>query len=111
MIGGQDQDGSETFAIYSFHHDEWKHVGDMPFACSYVDTLLLSGGWLLVVDGSNTQQVLKITVKGKLCCTGIELIRLFSGLATLFSIPSSSKETDQKDADERYGNMIGTYSG
>ena len=57
---------NKTYSIYGLHGDDkkWKHVGDMPFACSRVDTLLLSDGGLLVVDGS-TQQVLRITVQGK----------------------------------------------
>eukprot|EP00731_Ephydatia_muelleri_P012653 Em0006g1547a len=85
-IGGEDQDGSNTSSIYGLHLDEkkWRHVGNLPFACSRVDTLLLSGGGLLMVDG-DTQQVLKITVQG---------------LAKLFPI---GKEADQsqKEADER----------
>ena len=51
-IGGED--GSKiTSAIYALHpvDQKWQHVGDMPFECSYVDTLLLSGGRLLVFDG------------------------------------------------------------
>ena len=104
-IGGKDQDGSKTSSIYGLHLEEkkWRHVGDMPFACSWVDTLLLSGGGLLMVDG-DTRQVLKITVQGKYCCTGIELIKLFSGLAKLFPITPIGKEADQsqKEADERY---------
>ena len=67
-IGGvEDQRGSKkTSSIYGLHGDDkkWKHVGDMPFACSLVDTLLLSDGGLLVVDGY-TKQVLRITVQGK----------------------------------------------
>ena len=77
-IGGADQDGSmKTSSIYGLHLDEkkWRHVGNLPFACSRVDTLLLSGGGLLMVDGY-AQQVLKITVQGKYFCTGIELIIL-----------------------------------
>ena len=72
-IGGDDQDGSKTSSMYGLHLDEkkWRHVGNLPFACSRVDTLLLSGGGLLMVDG-NAQHVLKITVQGKYCCTGIE---------------------------------------
>ncbi|KAL5506638.1 hypothetical protein EMCRGX_G008338 [Ephydatia muelleri] len=57
--GAEDLSGSKkTSSIYGFHGDDkkWKHVGDMPFACSMVDTLLLSDGGLLVVDGC-TQQV------------------------------------------------------
>ncbi|KAL5499456.1 hypothetical protein EMCRGX_G010879 [Ephydatia muelleri] len=103
-IGGHDQDGSKTSSIYGLHLDEkkWRHVGDLPFACSMVDTLLLSGGGLLMVDAV-TQQVLKITVQGKYCCTGIELIKLFSGLAKLFPITPIVQVADksQKEADER----------
>ena len=65
-IGGSEEYGvKKTSAIYAFHHvdQKWQHVGDMPFQCSDVDTLLLSGGGLLVVDG-NSHQVLKITVEG-----------------------------------------------
>ena len=67
-IGGAKEDmlGSEkTSSIYGLHGDDkyWKHVGDMPFACSWVETLLLSDGGLLVVDGYTTQ-VLRITVQG-----------------------------------------------
>eukprot|EP00731_Ephydatia_muelleri_P004065 Em0002g241a len=64
--GAEDWSGSKkTSSIYGLHGDDkkWKHVGDMPFACSRVDTLLLSDGGLLVVDG-DTQQVLRITVQG-----------------------------------------------
>ena len=55
----------KTSAIHAFHHvdQKWQHVGDLPFKCSWVDTLPLSGGRLLVVDG-DSQQVLKITVEG-----------------------------------------------
>eukprot|EP00731_Ephydatia_muelleri_P004052 Em0002g228a len=89
-IGGKDQYGSkQTSSIYGLHGDDktWKHVGDMPFACSRVDTLLLSDGGLLMVDG-NTHQVLKITVQG---------------LAKLFPITLTVKETGKshKEADER----------
>ena len=67
-IGGtEDLSGSKkTSSIYGLHGDDkkWKHVGDMPFACSEVDTLLLSDGGLLVVDGFS-QKVLRITVQGK----------------------------------------------
>ena len=68
-IGGSEEDSwfssEKTSAIYAFHHvdQKWQHVGDMPFKCSYVDSLLLSGGGLLVVDG-DSRQVLKITVEG-----------------------------------------------
>ena len=64
--GAEDSNGSKmTSAIHAFHHvdQKWQHVGDLPFKCSFVDTLLLSGGRLLVVDG-DSQQVLKITVEG-----------------------------------------------
>ena len=50
-IGGAEEDryGSvKTSSIYGLHRDDkkWKHVGDIPFACSSVDTLLLSDGGL-----------------------------------------------------------------
>ena len=64
--GSEDEYSSEkTSAIYAFHHvdQKWQHVGDMPFQCSMVDSLLLSGGGLLVVDGDSCQ-VLEITVEG-----------------------------------------------
>ena len=113
-IGGADQDGSKTSSIYGLHLDEkkWRHVGNLPFACSRVDTLLLSGGGLLMVDGG-TQHVLKITVQGKYCCTGIELIKLFSGLAKLFPITPIGKEADQsqKEAKERYWEYVGLSEG
>ena len=67
-IGGAEDrsESKKTSSIYGLHgvDKKWKHVGDMPFACSMVDTLLLSDGGLLVVDGY-TQQVLRITVQGK----------------------------------------------
>ena len=65
--GAEDQLGSnKTSSIFGLHDvdKKWKHVGDMPFACSRVDTLLLSDGGMLVVDGS-TQNVFRITVQGK----------------------------------------------
>ena len=69
-IGGAEEGllgSKKTSSIYGFHgvDKEWKHVGDMPFACSLVDTLLLSDGGLLMVDGHNTVQVFRITVQGK----------------------------------------------
>ena len=113
-IGGTDQNRSNNSSINGLHLEEkkWRHVGDMPFACSMVDTLLLSGGGLLMVDG-HTQQVLKITVQGKYFCTGIELIKLFSGLAKLFPITPIGKEADQsqKEADERYWECVGLSEG
>ena len=66
-IGGQDgyDSSMKTSAIHAFHHvdQKWQHVGDLPFKCSLVDTLLLSGGKLLMVDG-DSRQVLKISVEG-----------------------------------------------
>ena len=52
----------KTSAIHAFHHynQKWELVTHLPFACYLVDTLLLSGGGLLVVDG-DSQQVWKIT--------------------------------------------------
>ena len=68
-IGGAEEDrrdSKKTSAIHAFHHvdQKWQHVGDLPFKCSLVDTLHLSGGRLLVVDGTSSKQVLKITVEG-----------------------------------------------
>ena len=86
--GAEDQDGSKrTSAIHGLHFNDkkWKHIGDLPFACCWVDTLLLSEGSLLVVDRLS-QQVLKIAVKGKYFCTKIQLIELFQVL--LSSSPS-----------------------
>ena len=71
-IGGQEKDSygsKKTSAIYALHpvDQKWQHVGDMPFKCSFVDTLLLSGRRLLVVDGISQ----KVTVEGKPCkCYG-----------------------------------------
>eukprot|EP00731_Ephydatia_muelleri_P004081 Em0002g257a len=88
--GAEDQLGSnKTSSIFGLHDvdKKWKHVGDMPFACSRVDTLLLSDGGMLVVDGS-TQNVFRITVQG---------------LAKLFPVTPTVKETEknQNEADER----------
>ena len=112
--GAEDRDGSKrTSAIHGLHGDDkkWKHIGDLPFACCWVDTLLLSERSLLVVDRLS-QQVLKIAVKGKYFCTTIELIGLFSGLTKLFPITSNVKVADksQKEAHERfiYGDNVGT---
>ena len=58
-IGGQEEDSygsKKTSAIYALHSvdQKWQHVGDMPFECCYVDTLLLSGGRLMgEVNGSH----------------------------------------------------------
>ena len=69
-IGGTEdkEESKQTSAIYAFHpvDQKWQQVGDMPFKCSYVDTLLLSGGRLLVVDGYS-QRVLRVTAEGKPC--------------------------------------------
>ena len=68
--GAEDWDGSKkTSAIYAFRHDTdqtWMHIGDLPFKCSWVETVLLSEGGLLMVDGCS-QQVLKIAVEGTCC--------------------------------------------
>ena len=110
-IGGQYGSRKKTSFIYGLHLEEkkWIHIGDLPFVCYMVDTLLLSGGGLLMVDGY-TQQVLKITLQGKYFCTEIELIGLFSGLAKLFPITPIGKEADksQKEADKRYWEYVGT---
>ena len=64
-IGGDDG-SKKTSAIYALHpvDQKWQHVGDMPFECSFVETVLLSGGRFLVVDG-DSQMVLRVTVEGK----------------------------------------------
>ena len=67
--GAEDLVGSKkkTSAIYALHpvDQKWQHVGDMPFECSLIDTLLLSGGRMLVVDGNSSKRVLRVTVEGK----------------------------------------------
>ena len=68
-IGGSD--GSKRIsAIFALHpvNQKWQHVAEMPFECSYVDTVLLSGGRLLVVDG-DTQKVTVLDVEGKVILT------------------------------------------
>ena len=70
-IGGNNDKSKDTSAIcaYDSVNQKWQlTTGEMPFKCSYVDSLLLSDGRLLVVDGIS-QRVLKITAKGiKSCC-------------------------------------------
>ena len=89
----------KTSAIYAFHpvHQKWQHVGDMPFDCSHVDTLLLSGGRLLVVDG-DSQRVLRVTVEGKTMQVlwSVLLTSLFSGLAMVFPSPLNTVKTDDR---------------
>lgn len=68
-IGGSD--GSKRIsAIFALHpvNQKWQHVAEMPFECSYVDTVLLSGGRLLVVDG-DTQKVTVLDVEGRVILT------------------------------------------
>ena len=94
--GSEDSDGSKkTSAIYAFLHvdQKWQHVGDMPFQCTRVDSLLLSGGGLLVVDVSS-RHVLEITVEGYSYFSRTVLTRVFSGLAKLFT--PSLKEADER---------------
>ena len=68
-VGGtEDRDGSKkTSEIYAFRDADqnWQHVGDMPFKCSWVDTLLLSGSGALVVDMCGTHEALEISSEGK----------------------------------------------
>ena len=69
--GNQRAEGHEkTSAIHAFHpvNKKWMHIGNLPFACSYVDTLLLSNGGLLVVDG-DSQKVVTVIAKGKMSKT------------------------------------------
>eukprot|EP00731_Ephydatia_muelleri_P021692 Em0014g283a len=66
--GGESIIGTnKTSAIYAFHSGDrkWVHVGDMPFQCDMVDTLL-SGGGLLCVDGVS-QQVFKMEGLSNIC--------------------------------------------
>ena len=66
-IGGtQDTKGEKkTSSICAYHPDvqKWQHVGKMPFKGSFLNSLLLSGGEFIVVDG-DSKQVLQIIVKG-----------------------------------------------
>ena len=66
-IGGtEEREGiNATPAIFALHSvdQKWQHVGDMPINCSDVETLLMSRGKLLVVDG-DSQKVLMTTVEG-----------------------------------------------
>ena len=82
-IGGRGVGEKKTSAIYAFSHTDqkWHWVGDMPFECSYADTLQLPGKKLFLIDGADTlqlpggkvllvdgvsQRVLRITVEGKI---------------------------------------------
>ena len=65
------------------------HVGDMPFQCDMVDTLL-SGGGLLCVDGVS-QQVFK--VEGKFSCNEIVLI---SASRSVKHLPHHTKRKQRK---------------
>ena len=68
-IGGGGEGGKMSSAIYAFKNTDqkWHWLGDMPFECSYADTLQLSVGKLLLVDGVS-RRVLGITAEGKTCC-------------------------------------------
>ena len=70
-IGGSEgQIGSRKVnGIHAFHaiDRKWRHIGDLPFECSNVETLPLSGGSLLVVDG-DSKGVLKVTAEGRYYC-------------------------------------------
>ena len=67
-IGGGGAGEKKTSAIYAFSNTDqkWHWLGDMPFECSYADTLQLSVEKLLLVNGVS-QRVLGITVKDKTC--------------------------------------------
>ena len=104
-IGGQEKDSygsKKTSAIYALHpvDQKWQHVGDMPFECYFVDTLLLTGGRLLVVDGYS-RRVLRVTVEGKTMQVlwSVLLTRLFSGLAMVFPSPLNTVKTDDRSTD------------
>lgn len=64
-IGGEDESHKVTSTICAFHliDKKWQRVGNLPFECSFVDSLLLSSGELLVIDGKN-QRALKVEAKG-----------------------------------------------
>ena len=86
--GAKGQSGSEkTSAIYALHpiDKRWQHIGELPFGCSSVDTLLLSEGRLLIVDG-DSQRVLRVSVEGRSYCSNDLCICIccFLGLAALF---------------------------
>ena len=59
-IGGQDQSpaSKKTSAIYAFSQrlHTWLYVGDLPFECSLVDSLVY-GDDLVVVDGGSGRAV------------------------------------------------------
>ena len=98
-IGGLDDGSKNTSAIYALHpvDQKWQHVGDMPFECSYVDTLLLSGGRLLLFDGYS-QRGLRVTVEGKSTVRiwSVLLTRLFSDLAMVFPNPLNTVKTNDR---------------
>lgn len=96
-VGGAEGPGyesSKTSGIYGFHQIEqkWKHVGDLPLNCSFAssETQLLSGGELLVVDGYDSGQVFKITVRGEFLSAMKLFNIIFSGLPKLFPTPHST---------------------
>ena len=64
--GAEDELGTKkTSAICALDNSKWKHIGDMPSKCSWVDTVVLTDNTLLVVDGESGQ-VQEVTGKGKL---------------------------------------------
>ena len=83
-----DQNGLiKTSAINAFCRvdQKWQHVGDMPFGCSHVDTLLLSDGRLLMVDRFS-RSVLRINVQGTCTYATNEIVltkNIYTGLAML----------------------------
>ena len=69
-IGGQDNNPSSSKKTSSIHAlslslRAWLHVGDVPFECSLVDSVVLpGGGGLGVIDGAGRQMV-QGSVKGE----------------------------------------------
>ena len=62
--GAEDELGTKkTSAICALDNYRWKHIGDMPLKCSWVDTLVLSDEKLVVVDGGS-RHIWKVTGKG-----------------------------------------------
>lgn len=107
-LGGSNDSESKlnnagTSAIYAFDptDQKWQRVGEMPFECSSVNTLLLSEERLLVIDGRSLR-VLVVTVKGMpswyyALCTIITIPSL--GLATVFPNASNFMTADDRYVD------------
>ena len=64
-IGGWDDAYKATSAMFALHpaDQKWQHVGELPFECTFVDTLTLSETMFLLVDGGS-RKVAWITAEG-----------------------------------------------